>query len=59
MVDTIPSETVEVLCRVAERQPDLAMLVLFGSRARHNARPASDWDFAYTATGGATSVDHD
>jgi len=59
MVDPIPSETVEVLCRVAQRQPGLAMLVLFGSRARHDARPSSDWDFAYTATGGDATVDAD
>lgn len=40
------------LDRVAEharRQPGLALLVLFGSRARGDAHPGSDWDFGYLA----------
>jgi predicted nucleotidyltransferase len=30
-------------------QPGLHLLLLVGSRARGEARPASDWDFAYLA----------
>jgi predicted nucleotidyltransferase len=34
-----------------ERQfPELRLLILHGSRARGDAHPASDWDFAYRAS---------
>lgn len=37
-------------CRiVAAKHPGLRVLVLFGSRATGDARPDSDWDFAYLA----------
>ena len=39
-------ERVEVLARL---EPNLHLLVLFGSRARGDARADSDWDFAYLA----------
>lgn len=32
---------------IAERQPDLRLLILFGSRARGDHTPTSDWDIAY------------
>jgi predicted nucleotidyltransferase len=32
--------------------PQLRLLVLHGSRARGDAHPASDWDFAYSAREG-------
>jgi predicted nucleotidyltransferase len=31
---------------IAERLPNLKLLILFGSRARGEDRPDSDWDFA-------------
>lgn len=34
---------------VAEAQPGLQLLVLYGSRARGDAHDRSDWDFAYEA----------
>lgn len=34
---------------LTSRYPDLGLLVLFGSRARGEARPASDWDFGFLA----------
>ncbi|MBM3219150.1 MAG: nucleotidyltransferase domain-containing protein [Candidatus Rokubacteria bacterium] len=37
------------IAAVARRAPDLRLLVLFGSRARSDARAGSDWDFAYEA----------
>jgi predicted nucleotidyltransferase len=39
---------------VAERTFGLELLVVFGSRARGDARQGSDWDFAYL---GAASLD--
>ncbi len=32
---------------LASTHPDLRLLVLFGSRARGEADPSSDWDFAF------------
>lgn len=32
--------------------PDLRLLVLHGSRARHSAHAGSDWDFGYVADAG-------
>jgi predicted nucleotidyltransferase len=37
----------ELIRSVAARQTGLQMMVLFGSRARGDARAESDWDFAY------------
>jgi predicted nucleotidyltransferase len=37
---------------VAGRQPGLALLVLFGSRARGDEWARSDWDFGYLADHG-------
>lgn len=35
-----------VVPKILEQVPYLTLLVLFGSRARGNYHPASDWDFA-------------
>jgi predicted nucleotidyltransferase len=43
--------TADELAAIAPRHPALDLLVLFGSRARGDARPDSDWDFAYLAGG--------
>jgi predicted nucleotidyltransferase len=37
---------------LGERHPHLRLLVLFGSRARGDAREQSDWDFGYLAQEG-------
>ena len=36
---------------VAAQHPRLLLVVLFGSRARGDARPVSDWDVGYLADG--------
>jgi uncharacterized protein len=36
----------------ANNEPGLVLLLLFGSRARGDARPDSDWDFGYLAEDG-------
>jgi predicted nucleotidyltransferase len=43
--------TLEELAEVVRETQGLGVLLLFGSRARHDAQPLSDWDFAYLATG--------
>lgn len=45
---SFPTESVAAL---VSRHPELALLVLHGSRARGDEHPASDWDFAYLADG--------
>lgn len=49
-----PSGNVDriALEHLASGAQGLRMLVLHGSRARDDARPDSDWDFAYLADGG-------
>lgn len=47
-----PAATPEDLAALAAATPGLRLLVLFGSRARGEARPASDWDFGYLADEG-------
>ena len=41
--------SVEVLQRLAHRQPGLRLLLLFGSRVRGDATARSDWDLGYLA----------
>lgn len=38
---------------IAAATPGLALLLLFGSRARGDGRPDADWDFGYLADAGA------
>lgn len=49
----MPSRTstsvIEALRATAARQEGLALLVLFGSRARGDGSSGSDWDFGYLA----------
>src|SRR4051794_40166490 len=52
MTAGVPPATLAELVRVARATPGLELLMLFGSRARGDARPDSDWDFAYLASGG-------
>jgi predicted nucleotidyltransferase len=40
-------ERLESVRRIAAQAPGLALLVLFGSRARGDARGEADWDFAF------------
>jgi len=44
-----PAATLEDLAALAALTPGLRLLVLFGSRARGDAGPGSDWDFGYVA----------
>ncbi len=43
------SDALETLRALAADTRDLRLLVVFGSRARGDARPGSDWDLAYLA----------
>jgi uncharacterized protein len=45
MTNPIPLKAVSPT--LASIHPDLKLLVLFGSRARGEADPSSDWDFAF------------
>lgn len=47
MAPSLPPRLTAALAQVGVRFPELRLLVLFGSRAAGNARPDSDWDFAY------------
>ena len=38
------------LIATAQNTRGLELLMLFGSRARRDSHPGSDWDFAYIAT---------
>lgn len=49
-VDTMKrDELLTGVAALARQTPGLELLVLFGSRARGDSRPGSDWDFAYLA----------
>ena len=45
MTDLAPLTTASI--HLEEQHPDLKLLVLFGSRARGDDAPSSDWDFAF------------
>lgn len=50
-VDPVISQPVmDALREAAGATADLELLLLFGSRARGDDSPASDWDFGYMAT---------
>jgi predicted nucleotidyltransferase len=55
MSPAITSSMREAIVRVAASTPGLGLLLLYGSRARGDSRPGSDWDFAYLA---APALDH-
>ncbi len=48
---TVPPELQESIDRWAERQPDPVSVILFGSRARGDYGPESDWDIALAYEG--------
>lgn len=48
----MPTDPLTAATRAAEAVGGLDLLVLFGSRARGDARGDSDWDFGYLASGG-------
>ncbi len=56
MPETSGDASVDAIREVAHRTPGLDFLVLFGSRARGDARDDSDWDLAYQ---GESSLDAD
>lgn len=43
------SNALQAVADVAAQAPGLELLVLFGSRARGDVHPDSDWDFGYLA----------
>ena len=45
----LPKPTREAVASVARATAGLDLLILFGSRARGDARPGADWDFGYLA----------
>lgn len=45
----LPRPTLETVASVARATAGLELLILFGSRARGDARPGADWDFGYLA----------
>ena len=51
MHDISPAST-EPLAGIGARHPHLRLLLLFGSRARGDARERSDWDLGYLADEG-------
>ena len=48
-----PNPTLDAVASVARATVGLELLILFGSRARGDARPGADWDFGYLADGAA------
>ena len=49
MTPFVSPSTFGPLSRLAQATPGLELLMLFGSRARTDAHPRSDWDLAYLA----------
>ena len=49
MTPFVSPSTLGALSRLAHATPRLELLMLFGSRARTDAQPRSDWDLAYLA----------
>ncbi len=49
MPPTPPDRVSDALVPVARACRGLGLLILFGSRARGDARPGADWDFGYLA----------
>lgn len=51
-IDVVATPELARIKDFAASEPGLDLLVLFGSRARYDARTDSDWDFGYIARGG-------
>jgi hypothetical protein len=49
MTPLVSASTLGTLRHLADSAPGLDLLLLFGSRARADGHPQSDWDFAYLA----------
>ena len=49
MEPPLPDSVPEVVVSAARATVGLEVLILFGSRARGDARPDADWDFGYLA----------
>lgn len=45
----LPDSVLDVVASTAQETVGLHLLILFGSRARGDARPGADWDFGYLA----------
>ena len=45
-----PSRVIDAMAQAARATPGLDLLMLFGSRARGDIHPGSDWDLGYLAT---------
>ncbi len=54
---SIPGEFLDLVTRWAQRQPAPVSVILFGSRARGDHRPESDWDIALVHEGGCPSLE--
>lgn len=52
MTPFVPPSTFGALSRLTSATPGLELLMVFGSRARTDAHPGSDWDLAYIAREG-------
>jgi predicted nucleotidyltransferase len=48
----MPGPDLQSVTDLARTSPGLELLILFGSRARGDSHPESDWDFGYLATPG-------
>ncbi len=48
-----PDSVLDAVAATARATAGLDLLILFGSRARGNARPGADWDFGYLADAAA------
>ena len=51
MAGPVSVTTMDALVRTARSTAGLDLLLLFGSRARGDARPGADWDFGHLASG--------
>ena len=54
--ESVPSEFLERVTQWAQSQPDPVSVILFGSRARGDHGPESDWDFALVFEGECPSL---
>jgi predicted nucleotidyltransferase len=52
-----PDDPLAAVARLAREAPGLRLLLLYGSRARGDDHPASDWDLGYLAAPGFDADD--